>query len=267
MAGLASLFVLPGSGNPRQLPDPLPGEDPPGVSEQREAPTGEATQGLLPFLEPELVQGISARVLGSLEENPAAAEAWWRETPPVPSDPGGVWRRLARRGYVLRRVEFLQGDGETHYLLLTFRSQQEGRRFFFTVQVRRKASGWLPVGVLDLRSLLSFLAPDLEIPDLPESADANRFIDESPPHPLHKEVPAYPEVARAGEEEGKVWVRVWIDERGHVWHAEIEHSEASSLLEEAALDAALKWKFSPARWKDGTPVPSVVVIPFEFSLE
>jgi TonB family protein len=105
-------------------------------------------------------------------------------------------------------------------------------------------------------------------PIVPQSGDLDeKFVAfDDPPKVVHQEVPVYPELARQAEAEGKVWVRVTIDENGRVIRATIENSTSIEALEHAAIEAAHKWLFRPAKQRD-IPVKCQIVIPFEFSLE
>lgn len=76
--------------------------------------------------------------------------------------------------------------------------------------------------------------------------------------------PRYPELARKAEVEGTVVVMVTIDEQGNVISAWVAESSAE-VLNEAALEAAYKFKFTPAKQRD-VPVKATISIPFRFSL-
>jgi protein TonB len=76
--------------------------------------------------------------------------------------------------------------------------------------------------------------------------------------------PVYPELARKAEVEGTVVVMATIDENGNVMSAWIADSSAE-VLNQAALDAAYKFKFTPAKQRD-VPVKATISIPFRFSL-
>jgi TonB family protein len=76
--------------------------------------------------------------------------------------------------------------------------------------------------------------------------------------------PDYPVLAREKGISGFVQVEVVIDEFGQVESAEIMRSVPE--LDAAALDAAKKYKFSPAK-KDGVPVKVKWNIPFTFDLD
>ena len=74
----------------------------------------------------------------------------------------------------------------------------------------------------------------------------------------------YPETAKINKLEGKVLVKVLIDENGNVTSTEILES-LSSECDKAAVDAIKKVKFNPAI-KDGKKIKSEVVIPIHFKL-
>lgn len=76
--------------------------------------------------------------------------------------------------------------------------------------------------------------------------------------------PVYPELARKAEVEGTVVVMATIDEYGNVMSAWIADSSAE-VLNPAALDAAYRFKFTPAKQRD-VPVKATISIPFRFSL-
>jgi len=88
-------------------------------------------------------------------------------------------------------------------------------------------------------------------------------VDE-PPQPIVQVQPEYPEVARKAGLEGRVIVAAVVDENGNVIQASI-HSSTNSIFNEAALEAAKKMKFKPARQKD-IAVKVKVLIPFVFKL-
>jgi protein TonB len=76
--------------------------------------------------------------------------------------------------------------------------------------------------------------------------------------------PVYPELARKAEVEGTVVVMATIDESGNVMSAWIANTTAE-VLNQSALDAAYKFKFTPAKQRD-VAVKATISIPFRFSL-
>lgn len=74
----------------------------------------------------------------------------------------------------------------------------------------------------------------------------------------------YPETAKINKLEGKVVVKVLIDEKGSVTSTEIMES-LSFECDKAAADAIKKVKFNPAM-KDGKAVKCEMMIPVQFKL-
>jgi periplasmic protein TonB len=77
--------------------------------------------------------------------------------------------------------------------------------------------------------------------------------------------PEYPESARREGREGRVLLRVLIDDHGRTKTVEINTSSGSSILDRAAAEAIRRWSFHPARYGD-QPVESWLRIPIEFRL-
>ncbi len=65
--------------------------------------------------------------------------------------------------------------------------------------------------------------------------------------------------------EGALRLRVVVGEDGAVRGVEVATSSGSVALDSAATDAVAGWRFTPAT-EDGTPVESVVFVPFNFHL-
>jgi protein TonB len=82
---------------------------------------------------------------------------------------------------------------------------------------------------------------------------------------LTNPAPAYPVLSRRMGEEGKVILRVYVNEEGSAARIELRTSSGHPRLDEAAMDAVRKWKFVPARRAD-SPVGAWVLLPISFSL-
>ena len=89
---------------------------------------------------------------------------------------------------------------------------------------------------------------------------------DTPPELVQKVPAEYPESARLAQAEGVVQVLITIDEAGRVVDAAVQSSDAIDSLQEAAMTAARKWVFTPAK-RGNTPVEARIVIPFQFSLD
>jgi len=95
--------------------------------------------------------------------------------------------------------------------------------------------------------------------------------DEAPPDfvPFEKEPqvvkrvePVFPEAARAAGLEGKVWAKLWIDKEGRVREVIIVKTP-SEMFNQAVIDAAKQWVFTPAVMNSG-PVAVWMPVSFEF---
>ena len=96
--------------------------------------------------------------------------------------------------------------------------------------------------------------------------DRHEFtIVQIPPEMIHEVKPEYPRMARRIGQEGTVWVQVLLDIDGSVMDAVIAKPTGMTLLEEAALKAAYKNRFSPAIQNDH-PVRIWVTYSVHFSL-
>jgi periplasmic protein TonB len=82
----------------------------------------------------------------------------------------------------------------------------------------------------------------------------------------HAPPPEYPEAARKDGKEGRVLLRVLVDEEGRSKAVDISLSSGSRLLDQAAVETVKHWRFSPARQGDA-PTASWVRIPVDFRLK
>lgn len=77
--------------------------------------------------------------------------------------------------------------------------------------------------------------------------------------------PNYPVQALLSGIEGRVMLRVLVDATGLVENATVQASSGTVSLDEAALAAVRRWRFSPAR-RAGTAVAHEVLVPVRFSI-
>jgi TonB family protein len=77
--------------------------------------------------------------------------------------------------------------------------------------------------------------------------------------------PEYPDRARREGKEGRVLLRVLVDEQGRSKSIEVNNSSGSEALDRAAGEAIKRWRFSPARY-GVRPVESWIKIPVDFRL-
>jgi periplasmic protein TonB len=84
------------------------------------------------------------------------------------------------------------------------------------------------------------------------------------PRKVFDVAPKYPEIARAARVEGIVIIEATIDASGNVASAHVLRSKEP--LDQAALDAVLKWRFTPALL-NGEAIPVVITVTVNFKLE
>jgi protein TonB len=77
--------------------------------------------------------------------------------------------------------------------------------------------------------------------------------------------PKYPAAARKAGWEGAVVVSILVDETGRAAAVTIRESSHYDSLDEAAVEAVKKWRFSPAR-RNGEPVASMHTVRVRFRL-
>jgi TonB family protein len=93
------------------------------------------------------------------------------------------------------------------------------------------SSGYIHIGVPSIKSLAKIILVDTD--RMPECISAV--------------LPPYPESAKKDRIEGEVWLQVLVDEHGDVGEVRVLRKSNSDVgFEQAAMDAALKWKYRPA---------------------
>lgn len=78
--------------------------------------------------------------------------------------------------------------------------------------------------------------------------------------------PRYPRLAQRRGIEGTAMYEIWLDENGNQIRQNLLSSSGASMLDEAALQAIKKWKFSP-RKHNGTSIAHRVQVPIRFKLD
>ncbi len=86
------------------------------------------------------------------------------------------------------------------------------------------------------------------------------------PHYLNNPAPTYPAASRAAREEGVVILEVAVTEQGRAASVRLHRSSGHSRLDEAAISAVERWRFSPAR-VGGIAVSTEVHVPVRFRLD
>jgi len=83
---------------------------------------------------------------------------------------------------------------------------------------------------------------------------------------LSNPAPRYPIKSRSIGEQGKVNLRVAVNQKGHADEVTVFESSGYSRLDRAAVKAVRKWRFQPAQ-KDGRSARGIVQVPISFVLE
>jgi protein TonB len=78
--------------------------------------------------------------------------------------------------------------------------------------------------------------------------------------------PDYPEIAQRRGWTGTVYLELDLDDRGQVTSARLLQSSGYALLDDAALDAARTWRYTPATL-NGQPVAVTVPVPIVYDLQ
>jgi protein TonB len=78
--------------------------------------------------------------------------------------------------------------------------------------------------------------------------------------------PEYPAISRRMGEEGKLVLRVELDESGRIDDAKVINSSGYERLDAAALTAVKSWQCNPSL-RNGQPVRAIALQPFNFVLQ
>jgi protein TonB len=105
----------------------------------------------------------------------------------------------------------------------------------------------------------------IDRPIAPEPETPEFVAYDTPPMLIETIEPQYPDIARRAGIEGTVFVRVLVDVDGRVLDARIEKG-INEALDRAAVDAAMRSRFSPAKQRD-KPVRVWVTYPIRFTLK
>ena len=127
-----------------------------------------------------------------------------------------------------------------------------------------------PLAIPLLTQIIETLGDDLvpEIPAEPAIAPASPSAAESsttltPPDLNGNALPRYPERARQLGWQGRVLLRIWINEQGKVFRVQVEESSGYGLLDAAATTSVRGWHVKPAQ-RNGQPVAGSWLLPIRF---
>lgn len=83
---------------------------------------------------------------------------------------------------------------------------------------------------------------------------------------LRNPPPRYPSASKRAREQGRVILRVLVTPEGTPEAVEVRTSSGFERLDQAAIDAVRRWRFSPAR-RGAQPVAAYALVPVLFALE
>ena len=107
---------------------------------------------------------------------------------------------------------------------------------------------------------------DSPAPRQPAPTDAPTTQPRFDANYLDNPAPAYPALSRRMGEEGKVFLRVFVEADGRASQIEIKTSSGSPRLDQAAEQAVRRWRFVPAK-RGNEAVSAWVVVPISFNLK
>ena len=100
-------------------------------------------------------------------------------------------------------------------------------------------------------------------------AEVETIIETEPPKfgaaYLNNPTPEYPQMARRKSQQGRVLLKVLVEESGIAETVELSKSSGFEKLDEAAITAVQKWTFIPAK-RNNQAVKAYVLVPVKFSL-
>lgn len=89
-------------------------------------------------------------------------------------------------------------------------------------------------------------------------------VDEKP-RPMHQPQPKLPPRVVQKQVEGKVLLRLLVDENGRVERVRVMQAEPKGLFEQPVKEAAKQWRYQPAQYQ-GKPVKTWIEVPMNFKL-
>ena len=98
-------------------------------------------------------------------------------------------------------------------------------------------------------------------------AGEGRGVPVTPPRVVSAMQPKYPSSARSAGIEGVVGVKMLVNASGKVTEAFVVRSSGNAALDEAAVAAVYKWRFTPAKDKFGQKAPCYVTQGIRFDLK
>ena len=95
---------------------------------------------------------------------------------------------------------------------------------------------------------------------------SGKGVPVTPPRIVSSVKPVYPSSARNASIEGTVYVKMLVNANGKVEEAFVAQSSGNAALDDSAVKAVYKWRFSPARDTLKEKVACYITIPVNFRL-
>ena len=123
-----------------------------------------------------------------------------------------------------------------------------------------------PVEISTPKNIETAKSHDLVVQTQPKTSmpKDTEFGSEFGPKFLHREMPVYPMMARRFGKEGRVLLRLTIDEKGNLLNIEVLEGSGYGFTE-AAVEAVKRLTFMPAKI-DGNPVLTKALLTIKFTL-
>ncbi|MGV3580876.1 MAG: TonB family protein [Methylophilus sp.] len=83
---------------------------------------------------------------------------------------------------------------------------------------------------------------------------------------LDNPAPSYPPTSRRLKEQGNVFLRIYVDNKGIPTKLELEKTSGYERLDNAAIKAVKMWKFAPAK-RGNESVAAWVIVPIKFNIK
>ncbi len=132
-------------------------------------------------------------------------------------------------------------------------------RLSFAVLLVILVTGCSPLLAQDTTRIYPVPVPSRQVPP-PDFVPVDKE-----PEIVKSVIPYYPELAQKAGIEGRVILKIWVDEQGKPRDVTILKSDAE-IFDRPAVEAAMKYRFTPAMLGK-KPVGVWVVIPFTFKLK
>ena len=166
-------------------------------------------------------------------------------------------------GKLLTRIGSLLEPGNKNQTKASLQATVTG----LTVMLVCIATGTIQIGATDINDSRRLLPPkENHVKTENLFLTSYKLVDvDDYPAVIQPELPVYPASAKEQSIEGKVLIRLVIDNEGYAREPEVISAEPEGVFEEAAINSIAGYRFKPAV-KDGKNVACIARIPIVFKL-